>query len=429
MTNMQAIFAQALDRGRWNRFADSVAVALAASLPWSTSATGIFATLLVVALIPTLSVADLRRVLLTAAGGLPVLLWALGVIGMLWADVPMSERLDGLGSFHKLLFIPLLMVQFERSDHGRWVLVGFLASCTVLLVLSWTLALLPDLAWRDPRWPGVPVKNYATQADIFTFCMFAFGAWAVVEWQQRRRRFALMFAVLALALFVNVLYAAPSRTALVVMPVLLLPFCWRWIGAKGTIGLVTALAALGAVAWSTSSLLQERVNTFTTELATYRTANARTPIGERIEFWTKSVGFIRTAPVIGHGTGSIRDQFRRAATGDSGASSVVAANPHNQTFAVAIQLGLVGTGVLVAMWLCHLLLFRAQGFAAWLGLIEVLQNMVGSLFNSHLFDFTQGWMYVVGVGVAGSTVLWNQRRAAAAICSDVPEPDIATKLR
>jgi hypothetical protein len=35
----------------------------------------------------------------------------------------------------------------------------------------------------------------------------------------------------------------------------------------------------------------------------------------------------------------------------------------------------------------------------------VLQNMFSSLFNSHLFDFHEGWMYVLGVGIAGGMVL------------------------
>jgi len=38
-------------------------------------------------------------------------------------------------------------------------------------------------------------------------------------------------------------------------------------------------------------------------------------------------------------------------------------------------------------------------------LVVVTQNVVSSLFNSHLFDFTQGWIYVFGVGVAGGVVL------------------------
>ena len=83
-------------------------------------------------------------------------------------------------------------------------------------------------------------------------------------------------------------------------------------------------------------------------------------------------------------------------------------NPHNQTFAVAIQLGLIGAAVLWALWIAHLLLFRGNGLVAWIGLVVVVQNIVGSLLNSHLFDFTQGWIYVFGVGVAGGVALKNR---------------------
>ena len=84
-------------------------------------------------------------------------------------------------------------------------------------------------------------------------------------------------------------------------------------------------------------------------------------------------------------------------------------NPHNQIFAVAIQLGLVGTGLLFAMWIAHLLLFRGGGPAGLIGLVVVVQNIVSSLFNSHLSDFTQGWTYVFGVGILGGLVLRGSR--------------------
>jgi len=40
----------------------------------------------------------------------------------------------------------------------------------------------------------------------------------------------------------------------------------------------------------------------------------------------------------------------------------------------------------------------------------VIQNIIGSLFNSHLFDFTEGWLYVFGVGIAGGMVMARQGR-------------------
>jgi hypothetical protein len=70
-----------------------------------------------------------------------------------------------------------------------------------------------------------------------------------------------------------------------------------------------------------------------------------------------------------------------------------------------IELGLIGAFALIAMWLAHLALFRNGILLAWFGLLVVTYNIVSSLFNSHLFDFTQGWLYVFCVGLTGGMVL------------------------
>jgi hypothetical protein len=41
-----------------------------------------------------------------------------------------------------------------------------------------------------------------------------------------------------------------------------------------------------------------------------------------------------------------------------------------------------------------------------------VQNFFTSLFNSHLFDFHEGWMYVLGVGIAGGMVRKSGRLIA-----------------
>src|SRR6185295_5715538 len=103
---------KAFNRENFARLADGLAVALVVSLPWSTSATGILAVLWLLALMPTLDFSLLRRVAALPAGGLPVVLVMLGVIGVLWADVPWAERFAGVTPYLKLLFIPLFLHQF-----------------------------------------------------------------------------------------------------------------------------------------------------------------------------------------------------------------------------------------------------------------------------------------------------------------------------
>jgi O-antigen ligase len=119
---------------------------------------------------------------------------------------------------------------------------------------------------------------------------------------------------------------------------------------------------------------------------------------------------IAEAPLLGHGTGSIPEQFRRSATGQTGLATQALHNPHNQIFAVAIELGLIGTAILIAMWIAHVRLFIGVSLPTAVGLMVVIQNIVSSLFNSHLFDFTHGWLYVWGVGVIGGMVLRSAPR-------------------
>ncbi len=72
------------DRARLLRLSGALAVAVAVSLPWSTSVTGILIVLWLVTIIPALRWVDIRRELLTSAGGLPVLRVLLGVLGIAW---------------------------------------------------------------------------------------------------------------------------------------------------------------------------------------------------------------------------------------------------------------------------------------------------------------------------------------------------------
>ena len=128
--------AKGFDRAGLARIADALVVAIAVSLPWSTSATAILLVLWLVTLVPTLDWPNVRRELMTPAGGLPVLLVGLGLAGMLWADVSFAQRWKGFDSFLRLLVIPLLFVQFARPGRGERVFFGYLLSCIVLLVAT-----------------------------------------------------------------------------------------------------------------------------------------------------------------------------------------------------------------------------------------------------------------------------------------------------
>lgn len=403
MTTMTILRGGALDRRALERLADWLAVAVAVSLPWSTSATGILVVLWLLAVLPTLDIAAIARELATPAGGLPVLLCALGAFGLFWADVSWSERFSGFNSFLRFLAIPLLFAQFHRSEHGMRVLVGFLLSVTLLLLYSWLLVLFPALPWEGNQ-PGVPVKDYILQGEEFLIC--AVMLLAIAFDAARLRRWGAVAGLVALAVLflADIVFVSTGRTVLLVAPVLFLMLGWRQYRWRGLIGAAILFVVAGGIA-AKAPYLHQRLAQSISELRAYESRDALNSTSQHLAFLQESLSIVATAPVIGHGTGSIGEQFHNVTVGQTGPGAVGSVNPHNQILAVAIQLGLVGAAVLVAMWIAHFMLFRGVGLTAWIGLVVVAQNVVASAFNSHLFDFTQAWLYIFGVGVAGGMAM------------------------
>jgi O-antigen ligase len=402
---------------RYARCIDLLAGLAAASLPWSTTASAIFIALWLVLLIPTIDAKDFASVLAQPASLLPLALLGLAVIGTLWSVDPWPVRLHGISPVLKLSLIPFLLYHFRRSQRGSWVFIAFLASSALLMLLSWIVLI-------DPRWKltttvsaGVPVKNYIDQSQEFSLCAFAL-AWPLLHALRRRQLSMAACCAIGIAAFLaNMMFVASARTALIYMPVLLLVFAFLHLKPRAAVALCAGVAVAGVLVWATSPYLRTRIADVAVE---YRAQDISTPAStaQRLTYWHKSIKFIAEAPWFGHGTGTIKGLFARDAAGKTGLQAEIVNNPHNQTLNAALQWGLIGVIVLYALWLGHLLLFAGDSAVEWIGLTVVVQNFVSSLLNSHLFDFHEGWLYVLGVGVAGGMMLARRDRAVPTAMPD-----------
>src|SRR3954468_15758930 len=249
------------DRAGLARMADWLAVGVAVAMPWSISASQILTALWLLALISMLDIAEVRRELRTTAGGLPVLLWLLAVVAMLWANVPWSARYAGLEGFHKLLVIPLLLAQFRRSPRGIYVVYGFLASCALLTIASWSLMVLWKVwsVYVPGKIPGLLVKDYIAQSSEFLICAFGLLGFAADRWRGGNVKLAAAATLLACLFLGNIFYIAPGRTALAIMPLLLVIFGFRYFGWRGVLAACVAGVVIAAAAWAASPFLRGRV--------------------------------------------------------------------------------------------------------------------------------------------------------------------------
>jgi O-antigen ligase len=404
------------DRALWTTVADIFAILAALTLPWSTSVVAIFVLCWLGAVAWAMDWRAYGRLLTLPISYLPFALVGLALVGVLWSDAAWSERFYAVSPTLKLLVLPGLFYHFERSSRGMWVLAAFLVSCALLMAMSWLVAIDPSLSLKAPDEPGgrgIFVKNYIDQSQEFALCAVALAYPIIGLLRTSRIWQALVLGAISLGFVVNMAFVIVSRTAMVTIPIMLAVFALLHLKWRTSLLIFGGLAVMAGLAFATSPPLQQTTDAFVSDYLRYKNENLPTSVGLRLEYWRKSLRFFADAPLIGNGTGSTLGLFKRAATGEEDrATAKVIGNPHNQTLAVAVQWGTAGVLLLYAMWLTHLLMFRGDGLASWIGLLVVVQNIFTSLFNSHIFDFHEGWMYVFGVGIAGGMTLAAGKRNA-----------------
>ncbi|MGJ4950772.1 O-antigen ligase domain-containing protein [Bradyrhizobium sp. HKCCYLS20291] len=373
---------------------DLLVVLTAAALPWSTTATAVLMVGWLILVIPSVDWDELIRGLALPACVLPLALFALADLGVLWSDAPWEAGLQAINPVSKLLLIPFLFHHFKRSERASWVFASFVASSMAAMMLPWFAANVSTGSgvWTDHE------LGWRSQCLLCASALMT----AALAWLQRGQvRSAAGLAALSLMFFVHELIVRPGPTACMSLSVLLLALILRRFRRRIAVVLLAAVAATGGVAWAAAPLLSRPIGA----IVAYHHPSASPGFGpaERLAELRRSLASLGEAPLFGHGTGVMRPSGSAAAAPAAPLGAV--RDPQSQSLSVAWQWGLAGLIVLYAMWSSHIGLFSTACWTDGIGLMVVLQTFLCSLVSSQGFDVNEGWVYVIGVGVAGGVAL------------------------
>jgi len=384
----------------------TAAIATAFFLPFSTSGQAIGVSVFAVLALLTLDHARAAATMRKPAAWLPLALFALILIGVSWSMLPPGDAIKWVGPYAKLLLIPLLMMTAFTPKQALHIGYGFLAACLIVLVLSYTALIWPTGPWGWFKSLGVPFKDNAVQSECFSICALGLALAATYVWSDGQRRRAVALGLLALLFFANVFLIYLSKTGMIVAFVMVAIFVLRAGGWRTALRVGIPVVLIVAAALAVSPAAQIRLKEISTDIAAADTNGAETvSTASRLDFWKKASEFVKQSPMIGHGTGSIRPLYQELEATRPSPYGEAVADPHNQLLHVVLQVGLVGGVLLLSMWAAHFSLFTGPSFADTMGLAIVVQNFIGSLFNSHISQVTQGMLYCLAVGMLGSLVL------------------------
>lgn len=384
------------------------AVVSAFALPISTSIFGISVSILAVLTLSRLRRNRLEMVLKTPAGFLPIVLVVMMTAGVAWSSEAFGAAIAGVAPYAKLLLIPLLMASTVSAQQGLWIGRGFVAGCGIVLALSCASFVWPNGPWDFFKAPGVPFKDNAVQSACFVICAYGLGIAAARTWGQNRLHAAAL-AVVAALFFADVFAIFISKTGLLMAVALLALFLVHLGGWRRALLVAIPVTAFAMVLLLTSPSAQLRLKNIQQDIPSGGGSGESVSTASRIDFWRKGVEFLREAPIMGHGTGTIHSLYQREEALRPSPYGQATTDPHNQTLHVAIQLGAVGAALLIAMWLAQGLLFVGCSFPHLLGQALVLQQVIGSIFNSHLSGYTLGMLYCFVAGILGSMVISTNR--------------------
>lgn len=329
----------------------------------------------------------------------PVALSALLVFGWLlagsfWGLGSLDDRMLAVKKYADLLLIPLLISMAINAQERNRALLALAVSLVVTLVLSLVLSagiLLPNSVALNcnPSNPCV-FKKHTTHNVLMAFGALLF---AVLAWKSQDRGQRWGWGLISVLAAINVLMVH-GRTGYVVLAGLAMLTFVVFYGWRGMLAAIMALSVSFSTAYQVSSSFHERVNLTVSSVTEWNpeVAVVDDAVGWRLEYFYHTAEIIQDHPLIGVGTGGFVPAYRARV---EQAGFDVPPHPHNQYLFIMAQVGIVGLGLLlwlfVQQWRSSARIEDATYRLLAKGLVVTI--VIGSFFNPFLVDHTEKLFY------------------------------------
>ncbi|MDO9138793.1 MAG: O-antigen ligase family protein [Methylobacter sp.] len=337
----------------------------------------------------------------------PVALWALFLygcflVGLSYGDASSKDAFFMINKYRVLYFIPIL-ISFLITKHYRYLAWNcFIVASVATLLISY----LMNFGIVEPNDIGDPcLKSRITHSIFIAF--FAFFSMHKYYDDKNNKKLYLILFMLCLH---NIFFVVEGRTGQVIMVALLLLFAIQRYSVKEGLFAVCAVVIFLMLFLSFSDKSDRIIEGIANTKAYFQPIPEQTEssMGQRYTFWAYSLKLIKEKPLLGHGTGNFAKEYQRISVGEP----FITKNPHNEFLMVAVQLGLYGLlvylGFLISLFYYARKLPDNEKKMAQ-GLLAVL--VIASLFNTPLFDHTEGHWFAYMVALCFSALELGESNA------------------
>lgn len=291
---------------------------------------------------------------------------------------------------YPLFFIPL----FLQKKWRNFAIVAFILSVMtseVFAYLHYFKIIIMGLG---------PGKHWLFVQDLDGGYVVSFAAFLLAHlgFEQKKYRWLAWFCCLICSF--DILFLNQERAGYLVFLALTGLFLWQRLSWRGLLAALIAVPLMVGSLLVVSPKFNDRLHQVVTNVTEYRHGNVTTSIGLRISFAKYSFQVIKENWLIGAGTGSFEEIYRKM-NGPKLDDNTWPAHPHNEFILILFQLGIIGLGMfLYWLYLIVKISFALPREEKWLlqGLLvgfillgfcnaALLVNPAGALFITFLSVF------------------------------------------
>jgi O-antigen ligase len=389
--------------------------------PFGTALMNIFVALTLVGFICALVVSPALRSALRAPPALLALaLLALLIAGTSWSIGPPADLQTAVRKYLKLLVLPMGIGLSWRDPTLPPRALRCALAGTAVLTASTYLVWIGEMPTSSLGWwtIGSPSDPHAFKNHVTIGILLGFAASACFLAATYRRTLGGRLAAVAAGLWFSVptVMLGQGRTgyvALFIGLVTVFLLRMRFTPLRTAAGL-GAIMLLFVGFYTVSPNFESRTDTLVAEL---ETGDPRTPNGLRLSFMQEGAKMVAEHPLTGLGTGSFAEAYAPTARNvwPAGSQMFLARHqPHSEFMLMAVQLGLPGLALYVAL-LASLgkATLAVRSFEADALALLLAIYVATSTFNSLLWDPTEGYWFLLLSGCLYSACM--RRRPADAV--------------
>jgi O-antigen ligase len=203
----------------------------------------------------------------------------------------------------------------------------------------------------------------------------------------------------AVLLAANLWFVTASRSAQIGLAIMFGVSALALLRGRARIAAIVAVPLVFVAAVYGAPQAKSRFELGWNEFNGVEQSDRLTSIGIRTVMWRLTAQLIAQRPLLGHGTGSFKQEYEKlAGQTQSGWRATPASEPHNQYLSIQVQAGVLGT-----LAFAIFLLAAARQPGAWpyrVYAVAILASWVAtSLASSHFESFNEGHMIATLLGV------------------------------